>query len=977
MDVVIDIADAEPHGIRGSGVLNCCRSVNDLERGEVIVVARTPRFSTRFVVELMLLMMCAITSLIFHYNRRVLTFLFALPFILMAVVVILARFAEMASNFKTWLYWLRDWILHHTNNHGHNMSGLWRASFLQTAVNSRRHKVTGNPHERSANYRTTAREFMSSFAARTGLSEFQHQRGLVEEKEGTRGYRRYYWGRDVNTRPVIDTVGDNDVVVMTDVDYYEDMPRYMTTHKNPILLYSFVPSAASRHADTDEAGDYAFTFDAQGYVCMQVSGGTRFSHGLWDYGYDTVSAQRRILGIPWAYSLYAVERINVAHDRQIIGLFPMASWRGPFAWLAWTLGSHRLERLNPVSKGFIRLEVMQTDADGTVKHLMSTGEVGQYSSVTIDVSLDEAIARVSDISKSEIVSPQVQSFIDGDKLGGALLTKYHRTKGPKRDVTVHPAFLGVRAYEFTLQDNDFEAKPAMTPFMSPVIDEGFTPVDSASNDAAAVIGRIKEVESKVKSNAQTERAMDSFIRQFRKRCGLRENDFLQPSTFEEVFDKQDTPAQRRILQMAATSGKWFKNVYRTFMKREAYGDVKDPRIITTFPDSEKLRRSYYSYPLAECCKSMPWYGFGKEPTAVAEAVASLCQRARSHVVKSDYKRWDGHVSACLFEFERRLMLAMYAPSERAIILESLENARNGKCVFDGHHGAKGIWYEAPFARKSGDPFTSVWNTLENAFIAFCTLLRTKRCGVYLTADQAWEELELKGMYGGDDGLTADIDPQLYISTAAAVGQVLEAEPVKRGDTYVSFLARIYGPEVWYGDPNNCCDIRRQLAKLHLSVTMPPGFTPLEKLADKMRGYSQSDRNTPVIGHIVKLFERHAGPQRALPRQFQKKSLKYTAGPYYNEPAAWMHGYLQQSCPDFAYDQFLDWYGDTFGLGSDAGSRRLTEMPLCADYRAAKPQREVIVDCDRQGPKPTGGKPSAGGGRPTRRGGVGAAKTKRQ
>ena len=107
-----------------------------------------------------------------------------------------------------------------------------------------------------------------------------------------------------------------------------------------------------------------------------------------------------------------------------------------------------------------------------------------------------------------------------------------------------------------------------------------------------------------------------------------------------------------------------------------------------------------------------------------------------------------------------------------------------------------------------------------------------------------------GIYGGDDGLTADVKAECAIDASRWVGQALELEPKMRGVTGVKFLSRIFGPEVWFGNANSMCDVSRQLAKLHTSKPLPGNVSQVDKLIEKMRSYWLMDRNTPVIGEIA-------------------------------------------------------------------------------------------------------------------------------
>nr|UQB76078.1 RNA-dependent RNA polymerase [Flumine noda-like virus 45] len=108
-----------------------------------------------------------------------------------------------------------------------------------------------------------------------------------------------------------------------------------------------------------------------------------------------------------------------------------------------------------------------------------------------------------------------------------------------------------------------------------------------------------------------------------------------------------------------------------------------------------------------------------------------------------------------------------------------------------------------------------------------------------------------GVYGGDDGVTADLARDVAIKAALMVGQKLTYEPVARGLFGVKFLSRIYDSTVWLGgDPPCICDIRRQLVKLHVTVRLPPNVTPEQKLVEKCRALALSDTHTPLLGPLA-------------------------------------------------------------------------------------------------------------------------------
>jgi hypothetical protein len=122
-------------------------------------------------------------------------------------------------------------------------------------------------------------------------------------------------------------------------------------------------------------------------------------------------------------------------------------------------------------------------------------------------------------------------------------------------------------------------------------------------------------------------------------------------------------------------------------------------------------------------------------------------------------------------------------------------------------------------------------------------------GAFIRPEVAYAKL---GIYGGDDGLSANLTKFASEQASLSVGQKLDLERIYRSDQFgVKFLARHYGPDVWFGSADSMCDIRRQLAKFHLTVHLPSNITREEKLKDKAFAFSLTDTNTPVLGDFVK------------------------------------------------------------------------------------------------------------------------------
>ena len=185
-------------------------------------------------------------------------------------------------------------------------------------------------------------------------------------------------------------------------------------------------------------------------------------------------------------------------------------------------------------------------------------------------------------------------------------------------------------------------------------------------------------------------------------------------------------------------------------------------------------------------------------------------------------------------------------------------------------------------------------------------VHTRVDGRYLKPEEAWARL---GVYGGDDGLTTDQSRQAAEKAAVTMGQVLTMERTTRGSRGVTFLARHYGPDVWFDGEtaaNSCCDIRRQLAKFHVTVHLGGLVTPQTKLREKAFAFYLSDRNTPVLGDFVsRVMELYPTKRSEYTNALNIWNSEVELCDHYpNETEDWMIDLLVEQIPEFNLVGFL-------------------------------------------------------------------------
>jgi hypothetical protein len=480
-------------------------------------------------------------------------------------------------------------------------------------------------------------------------------------------------------------------------------------------------------------------------------------------------------------------------------------------------------------------------------------------------------------------------------LGSEILLEYHL--GGARTAEKIDALSGVRTFQWVKNYQDFEPeKPSMVAFMHPLYDGAFVPDNCRNNDERMVEERVNKFKTSPVQPLTpfVMRAMREFSGLFKDTVG----GYLRPYDAEVVYQRQNKPSQRRILE-EAEHGTANRNT-SAFQKAEAYGKVTDPRAISQINGSDKRDYSTFIYPVADRMKQLPWYAFGKKPREISERVASICESAFSHADNSDFERMDGRVNANARELERIILLELYHHDYHVELLK-LMKSQTGLRACTKH----GVEYGTGDARASGSPETSPANTMLTAFIAYLGFRMTVRNGGFMQPLEAWEAL---GIYGGDDGLTGDQDSKAAEKAARIMGQVLTLERVKRGDMGISFLARRYGPDVWWGDTNSCCDIKRQLAKFHVTTRLSSKITPQVKLREKAFAFSLTDSETPIIGWFVtKVLEYYPVTKACYGNVLGIWNSDVDKADHYpNEEAEWMLDLVSEQLPGFNVSGFVDW-----------------------------------------------------------------------
>jgi len=681
-------------------------------------------------------------------------------------------------------------------------------------------------HGESAAVRTASSAAIGAIAGEMGYTPYYLQLSESDVRAGRAGCRSWFWGKDMSVAPTRYAPPSDAATCIVDVDMYLDMPRLLATYPGQYLISTFQPTKVA-----EQKGEYSFTFDAKGEVHYRVSGGASYHHPVWNYSGDVlVAVSHSLLGLITRVVVYTVDKRQTDPHHEIVCLSPVRRFLMPFWDISPLVEGTRLTRLNPVRGDFLRLDVATKSGI-----LRSTGRVDSFAECTLPAALDDAVAEIAKLSTVDLSLAQVRQTTGlKEDVSASVLVAYHRQKVGTKAPVVYPIDMSVDRYQFGTYEP--EAKPAMIPFMHPFLKGCYVPDQTRGNEEQMAEGRVLGVKSLVTMTPFVSLCMDEFITQL-----IPEPNRLQPVDIPDVYEHQPRPSQRALLARAGLTVAVVDEdpFVEVMMKKEAYQKPTDPRPITIIPPVTKANYSRYIYAFATILKKQKWYAFAKKPVAVARRVAEIAQAARSHVANADANRWDGHLSEVMRAFERRMMMRAFVATyhDEMITLMQRQYGRDART-------RKGFKYPLGWARGSGSSETSDFNTPDNAFIAYLAF-RMSGC----PPNEAWDRL---GIYGGDDALTADIDIETYRRAGRAVGQVIEAEAVMRHDYGVKFLARYYSPYVWHGSLFSMCDLPRTLSKFHVTVALPIGVSPMQKLREKCTGYVQCDPNTPYIGPLCRV-----------------------------------------------------------------------------------------------------------------------------
>jgi hypothetical protein len=777
---------------------------------------------------------------------------------------------------------------------------------------------SANPHKNAAAARTAAVGFMRTICLKLGVLESSISMSARDQRDGVNGTRSYFWAKDVDKAPANNDVGPRSYV---DVDYHiQDLENDLAGRSDHSLIYTIIPRKAA------SSGEVSHTFNTDGSISVVMKGGGSYSHHLWDWNPDVITCSKRFLGIAYATTIYKVEKKTVGELKAMVLLAPIGSYFGLWAMLADGLETNRLTRLNCVNNGFAHVK---TVTSGGVKH--SIAPAGAYTSADLSTEEYDTMVQAASMGKQDPTTAAMASWCNQEREKAVMVASYFRARDGDKAPFVTTADESVKAVSANVNTHgDTLERVSVQGFMQPIVAGNcYAHTDHQDNASWAAESRVTDLKpSKVQIlNPFVAAAIAEF-------AALTVPKAVTEADLQTVYEKQNRPTQRAIIAEAVDMGPSERTSLKAFLKKEAYQGAKDPRIITTYRPGVKVGYSVYMYALTDQLKQHQFYGF-LTPEQVAARVASICVSQQDYVIEGDFSRMDGRVDVNVRETFEKALICRAFPNDNEV--HRLHDLQYGQTVILGTGT-----YDQGYARGSGSPETSVFNTALTGFVMF---LAGRMSG--LDKDEAFASI---GIVAGDDSLQgghSELSAERYSKylerAARAMGQVLTSD-IKRVGEPVQFLSRYFGG-AWVGDLNSMSCPLRLLSKVHCAVNI--GIVlPEDKCREKGESILSGDSNTPIIGDLARKMtsvgRRLEGEQKRIMNNWW---TQFEDCSWPNVYDSWMEDVIEKEMPGFDYTAFDKW--------CESGDALLA--PTCYVVTPKPHARALLVDGDLVVPTKSQGK----------------------
>jgi len=306
----------------------------------------------------------------------------------------------------------------------------------------------------------------------------------------------------------------------------------------------------------------------------------------------------------------------------------------------------------------------------------------------------------------------------------------------------------------------------------------------------------------------------------------------------------DRPSQARTFGLVENDAisEAFEKI-KIFLKTESADPAAAPRIISNPDDFLRVFSRMFGEPLSNYLKNHPklrkHYGFvapGKlrelfeDVITRSKSSTKVKEELRNKLAECDFSKMDATVNKWMRQFEKEIGLHFFAPAYHDMwrLWHSKLYAKPSSKKLMGHSVYMGS------SRRSGEYYTSIFNTILNMFYVTCCYVKM---GLSVS-----EAMDMVGLVGGDDGLHPSLDSEVAVEVATTLGFRVKVA-IKSFNEPVSFLGLVrYDHDVYSYDP------LRFVTKCS-SVATGAGIPPQEATYRKFEAFAQLYPSVPIVGTI--------------------------------------------------------------------------------------------------------------------------------
>nr|APG76502.1 hypothetical protein 1 [Hubei noda-like virus 4] len=309
---------------------------------------------------------------------------------------------------------------------------------------------------------------------------------------------------------------------------------------------------------------------------------------------------------------------------------------------------------------------------------------------------------------------------------------------------------------------------------------------------------------------------------------------LLPVDADRVERQMDRPSQKSNRRAVDTIMDILPaGLKQLFTKREAVPVGKPARNICTVSPQRLYRAARFMIAASDYMHKFVWWVWGHGSGATSRKYRESCA-SHPTMMESDFSKFDASLGPFWLEFNREFMFRLFSGH----VAEIDELLRDSEWQQVSTTLRQRFSYGC--GRFSGVNETALFNTIDQAFVQYCTF---RRCGS--SHAEAVELLE-KSLFGGDDGIVPYVGQDLP-GTAAVFGMKVTYR-IFESHSPCRFLGRIYlcGAE----STDSVHDISDWAANVHL-VSRAGNISIAQALVNTATGMWVTDSKTPIISDFCK------------------------------------------------------------------------------------------------------------------------------